>query len=177
MKNNKSIILLFVILLTLTSCVSTGSDVQFFINKENTIQYFFPPKQWASEDSSLNFKADWLYRSYTIENEEGSPKTVLNFTISSKNRLFRDIPKSITLSSENYSFNVPSENVKIIYIDKGKSRYSLWFYSEKTDELFRNADEKITISFEMNENYSLESTPGFTEHINYFKEVILGIYP
>lgn len=177
MKKNKSIKLLIAILITMTSCVSTGSDVEFFINKENTVQYFFPPKDWVAEDSNLNVKADWLYRSYTVENEEGSPRTVLNYTISSKKRLFRDVPKAVTISSENYSFIVPKENLKIIYIDKGKSRYSLWFYSEQTDELFRNADDKISITIHMDKDYLLDSTADFAEHIDYFKEVILGIYP
>lgn len=161
----------------MTSCVSNDSDVEFFISKENTVQYFFPPKEWIAKDSNINFEADWLYRSYSVENEEGSPRTVINYTISSKKRLFRDIPKAVTISSDNYSFIVPEENIKIIYIDKGKSRYSLWFYSEQTDELFKNANDKITISFEMNEKYLLESSPSFNDHINYFKEVILGIYP
>lgn len=168
---------LFITLLffsTLLSCVTTDSGVELFINKEKSVKYFFPSLKWDTDIKNITLKADWLYRDYALEDEK-KPRTILNFTLSSRNLLFRERPDHILLSANNIEILIPSNHIRLIYIDKGRTRYSTWIPSLKMDELMRNAEDNISMSFKLKSDYRFRSPRGFKLHIEYFKQVLLGI--
>ncbi len=173
----KSFLFTIITILTITfnSCASLTPDVEFFINKGNSIQYFFPCTLWKSTNKEVEILVDWLHRDYVLDGEEGRPRTLLNFTVYSKTILFRDIPNDFTIDSGSYKLAIPKENIKLVYIDQGKSRYSAWLYSDETDNLFTSSDNIFEISFSSNKPYIFTSTSFFITHIKYYKEVILGI--
>lgn len=173
MKKTKILILL-VLLTTLFSCVSTDSGVELFINKEKHVKYFFPSRKWVSNIDNITLKADWLYRDYSLENEE-QPRTILNFTLSSKKQLFRETPDHLLLSSNNFDILIPREHIRLIYMDRGKTRYSAWIPSSKMNELIINTVDEIYISFNLKSDHKFSSPKSFDAHIDYYKEVLLGL--
>lgn len=167
---------LAIICILLTSCVSNRvGDVEFFINKNRNIQYFFPSTWWEINSDEVKFEADFLYKDYATSNLGDIAFSIMNFTMHSSSTLFRDIPQKLTMYNESYSLYVPVENIDIIFIDKDKTRFTAKIKTTELNKLFQSAEDKIKISFEMDQNFNLESSEGFKKHIAYYREVILGI--
>lgn len=162
-------LLLLLTFIAFYSCVSNRvGDVEFFINKDKNIKYFFPSTEWKIENAAIKFEADILHRDY-------SKYSLLNFTLHSKSTLFRDIPRNFSLHNEHFSIIIPKENIEIIYIDKDKTRYTSKIDTSDLNTLFRTSEQSINISFNIEKDYFLESSKQFEDHIIYYKEVILGI--
>lgn len=171
----KSFILTFLILI-LSSCVTNQKDdVDFFINKGNTIQYFFPERGWSSSNNNVKFVADWLYRDYALEEHSGEPRTLINFSILSDSNLFRKIPNKIVLSNGFESLEIPKEQVSLVFIDKGRTRYSAWMNSKDIADLMVSTQQQLDIKIDFDQEYIFNSNKTFIPHIQYFKEVILGV--
>ncbi|MBN2617646.1 MAG: hypothetical protein JXR64_04965 [Spirochaetales bacterium] len=173
MKKNKFILLLLIVL-SISSCVSTDPGVEFFINKKN-IQYFFPSREWDSLNKEIKFDADFLYRNYPTAEDNGIPKVIMNFTLYSDSTFFRTVPTSIVISSANKKIEINDDQVNIIFIDKGKTRYTAVIESEVFDEIIRYSSDTLYLDIIINSiHYNLQSNKTFLPHINYYKEVILG---
>lgn len=159
------------------SCVSNRNDVDFFLNKDKKTQYFFPEKTWNSSREEIQLNSDWLYRTYPLENDDIT-KTIFNFTLSSKSEFFRKVPSKIVISSNNEYIEIPEEHISLIYIDKGKTRYTSWLASTDLDKLIIESTDELLIEIYINnKTNSFTSKESFIPHIHYYKEVILGIYP
>lgn len=162
-------LLLLLSVTILSSCISNSRcDVEFFINKDKNIKYFFPSTEWETDDATVRFEADILHRDYV-------EFSIINFTLHSKSTLFRDKPENFKLYNEHYSIVIPKENIEIIYIDKDKTRYTSKIKTSDLNSLFKTSDYIINISFNIEKDYLLQSSKQFKEHIIYYKKVILGI--
>ncbi len=170
-----SIILILFSTFLFSSCVTVNDGVDLFFMGENSLQYFFPSREWESSNEDLSLEADWLYRTYPLENEEGSGRTILNLSLYSSVDLYRTVPKRIILSANGVEVIIPSEQISLVYLDRGKTRYSSWLYSNSLDQLFRTITTKLNITLEFDDDLVFISRDKFIPQIEYYQEVLLGI--
>ena len=89
--------------------------------------------------------------------------------------LYRTIPSGIVLSQGNVKIVIPKDQISLVYLDRGKTRYSSWLYSSNLDQIMKVADEDMTITLEFDKDLLFTTTPEFIPQIEYFKEVLLGL--
>ncbi len=174
MKFKLAAIIIYICLI-FVSCVSIDDGVDLFYMGKDSIQYFFPSREWLSLVDGVGFESDWLYRNYSLENEEGGSRTILNISLYSSSNLYRTVPQEIRISSEQIEIVIPSEQISLVYLDKGKTRYSSWMYSELVDHLMRYSSSNLAITLVFDSELVFKSSSDFIPQIQYFKEVILGI--
>ncbi len=173
----KILLVLAALPLILLSCTSTPEDdVEVFFLGKNSVQYFFPEREWGCTEDYLKIDADWLYRNFTLEDEAGEPRTILNFSLFYTSGLFRTVPEQITLTAGSERIIIPSDNIEIIYRDRGKTRYTAWLTSPEAERFFCGASvqqPEMTLNF--GQDYDFYPDESFDAHIDYFLEVILGL--
>lgn len=155
------------------ACATLPPNVNVFYMGENQLQYFFPGRWWVSPQKEYKLNADWLYRNYSIDGKE-SPRTILNFTLYSTDKTFNAIPTLILLQAGSFEYIIPSEQIRIIYIDQGKTRYSLWLPSAQMRQFMAKAMGGADILIQFKEEYHFSFSSEFRPHVTYFKDVILG---
>ncbi len=156
------------------ACVSTDDGVDLFFMGEDAVQYFFPSREWNSSIEGLYLEADWLYRTYSLDREEEA-RTILNFSLYSMTNLYRTVPDGIQLSAGQVEIFVPSKQISLVYLDRGKTRYSSWLFSSDVEKLMAAASESMVVILAMDKDIIFESSPEFIPQIEYFQEVLLGI--
>ncbi len=160
------------IVLFFSGCASLEPPVEVFYMGEGSLQYFFPELRWQSSDKDTWLHADWLYRTYPLEGEPEA-RTILNFTILSEVRTFRSIPASLVLRSGSEELVVPSERISLVYLDRGKTRYSSWLPSVMMEKFISGVEEGAEISVQFDdEQLIFRSGRRFPDHVSYFREVI-----
>lgn len=139
---------------------------------EDSLQYFFPSRTWISTDKEIKMEADWLYRNYPLEGES-HPRTILNFTLYSERETFKKIPDRLVIRASGNQLIVPSEQIGIIYVDRGKTRFTSWISSEELRKLWSSADDRgLEIRVLLDKELQFSSTLSFQDHILYFQEVL-----
>lgn len=171
------ILLILISVVLFSSCVTVNDGVDLFFMGENSLQYFFPSREWESLDDNLSLEADWLYRTYPLVNEDGGGRTILNLSLYSIANLYRTVPKRIVLSSDNIEIVIPPEQISLVYLDRGKTRYSSWLYSDSLDQLFLSITTKLNITLEFDTDLVFTSSAEFIPQIEYYHDVLLGISP
>lgn len=177
MKYNKLILILFA--LFSMSCASIGSDVRLFLVRDNSLQYFFPSREWdldlKSGDPQL--EVDWLYRNYIVEDFD-EPQSTLNFSLKYTETLYQSIPEKVMIVTNGFQVLIPREQISIVYVDHKITRFTMWLYSSELELLMKHADEEgmeLIITMGGHDDLQFNSPADFDNHIAYFKEVVLGI--
>ncbi len=171
------LLVLAVLPLILISCVSAPKDdVEVFFLGKNSVQYFFPEREWGCTEDYLKIDADWLYRNFALDDEPGKPRTILNFSLFYTSGLFRTVPRQIALTAGSEKIIIPSEQIEIIYRDRGKTRYTAWLTSPEAESFIKGASvNQPKLSLEYDKAYDFYPDETFNQHIDYFLEVILGL--
>ena len=168
-------VLTLYIILSFSSCVTVDDGVDLFFMGEDSIQYFFPSREWLSPVEGVKIESDWLYRNFTLENEEGGARTILNLSLYSNADLYRTVPEQIRITSGEGEIVIPGDQIALVYLDRGKTRYSSWFYSDYLDKIMRVTDTEMFMTLEFDNDLLFTSTPEFIPQIEYFQEVLLGM--
>lgn len=174
----KKILLVAFILFQITSCATTSNNVELFFVKENSLQYFFPAIKWHQNDGELILDADLLYRTYAQAEDNGEPQSVLNFSLFYEKTLYQSVPQQVAISVGDVEIIIPKDQISIIFIDKGFTRYSCTFPSHQLELLMKAATDtgvQINLSYINKDRLDFLSPKEFYSHIQYFQEVILGI--
>ena len=154
------------------SCLTMDDGVELFFMGEGSLQYFFPSRDWKSEEKNVVLKADWLYRNYSLEGEE-QPRTLLNFSLYSQDKTIKQIPREIMLLMDSSEILIPKEHIEIIYVDREKTRYSAWLPSESFLALVGGTeDNTLEMRLYLDRAYSFLSGPSFRPHLDYIRDVL-----
>ncbi len=159
--------------LTFSCTTARQSNVELFFIEKGKLQYFFPGQPWLSPDNKeVNLFADWLFRTYALEGEPEC-RTILNFTLESKDTLFLHGQKIEALYLTNGETTAcPVYDASLLFAKQNEIRYTSWLPSRDFNKWMLSVTEPgIQIQFSNQSIYFFATGRHFPEHLDYFRAI------